>query len=200
MEKHYTSRLFYKKYPFKILVVRQCCKTDPDYHTGWTVANAKSWLEENDIDHRMYNQVIHKNKRKGIKILRSSVFVKTRAEFENCLKNWKANVFAVTAPYKDEHIQFLTENTEISIRPKLVYKKFRYIITIKKHWREDLSDFEDWLNQNFTRERAKYATNGWWPRLYLCEDSDLVLLKLTYDEKIGKLCIIYTFDELELKI
>ena len=69
MEKYYTSRLFYKKYPFKILVVRQCCKTDPDYLTGWTADNARAWLSENDIDHRMYNQVIHKNKRKGIKIL-----------------------------------------------------------------------------------------------------------------------------------
>jgi hypothetical protein len=199
MEKLYTSKLFYKKYPFKILIVRTYCKTDPDYHTGWTVQNAKNWLGEQTINHRMYNQVISKNKKKGIKIIRSSIFVKSRAEFEKCIDKWKADVFAVTSPYKDEHIQFLTENTEVSIRQKLVYKKFRYIITIKKHWREDIQDFEDWINANFTRDNAKYVTNGWWPRLYLRDENDLVLLKLAYDEKISKLCIIYTFDELESK-
>ena len=64
---------------------------------------------------------------------------------------------------------------------------------------EDISDFEDWLNQNLTRDRAKYTTNGWWPRLYLSDDNDLVLLKLTWSEKINNLCIVYTFDELESK-
>ena len=103
------------------------------------------------------------------------------------------------APYKDEHIQFLSENTEINIRQRLIWKKFRYVITIRRHWKEDMTDFENWLNSNLTRENAKYSSAGWWPRLYLKNDSDLVLLKLAYDEKISKLCIVYTFDELESK-
>jgi hypothetical protein len=201
MNKKHTTKLFYKKYPFKLAVVRKVMKTDPDYYQGWTVDNAREWLRDNGIDdYKMYNRIINKRARKNPIIIRSSLFIKTRAEFEKCLAAWKANVVEITTPYKDEHIQFLTANTEIIIRQKLIYKKFRYVIVIKRHWQEDLSDFENWLNDNFTRETAKYTTSGWWPKLYLQNDNDLVLLKLAYGEKISKLSIVYTIDELESKI
>jgi hypothetical protein len=197
MERYYTCKLFYKRFPYRILINRSINRKKPDYQTGYTVESATEFLKTHNIDHRMYNRVSGKSRI----TINSSIFLKTRNDFDVCLDKWRENVKSITAPYKEEHVQLLSGNTEIVIREKLLYNRFRYAVTFKASMYDDeRTEFENWLKSTFQQDSSNQSSTkymlGWQPRLYLNNDADLVLTKLTYSEHISNITIVYTLDEL----
>ena len=202
MQHNYTSKLFFGYYPYKISLARSGEITEPDYHVGWNVHNASVFLNTNGIKHRTYNQVTHSGKRQKLVTVNSSLFLATKSDFDRCVVMWQQYIQSVTAPFKDEHVDVLKDNTEIIVRSSLLYKRFRYVVIFKRHWNEDISDLVNWVTDSFVtipsaHATAKWHENGWQPRLYLANDSDLLLTKLTYGERIRRITVICTFDELE---
>jgi hypothetical protein len=198
MERYYTRKLFFKKFAYKILIAKT---GDSNWHSGYTIKDARQFFKDNNIEKRMYNQVVYARDYVTPITETSSVFLKNRRDFNLCLDKWRSDVQSITAPYKDEHVQFLTENSEILIRKTLLYRRFRYVIEFKRSYKEDITEFEKWLHESFSFTgddiSARYSTGSWWPKLYLRDEADFVLTKLTYGDKISSITIIYTFDELE---
>ena len=197
MERNHTSRLFFGKYPYKIEISVKGGKYDPPNHTIWTVMGAKKFLKSQSIANRMYSSFTSVNK---IRTTETSVFLSNKADFDRCVNLWQTYIKSVTEPYKEEHVNFLAENTEIILRPTLIYRRYRYIVLFKRAFKEDLSDITTWVNDTFTTypsksATAKYLLSGWNPRLYLVDESDLMLTKLTYGERIRSITMICIFDE-----
>ena len=201
MEQGYTSKLFYGKYAYKILISRSSKIGDPDFHSGWTVHNCQVWLKENNISHRMYNQVRYKGKnRKEVKV-KASLFLTSRQDYDACIMKFGSNVDAVISPYDDTHVDMLKDNTTIVVRSRYLYGKYKYVITFKRHWQQTVDDIDGWISLNLSGTNAggippKWHPGGWNPRLYLTNDADLMLAKLTWGERIKNITVVCTYDEL----
>lgn len=202
MQRNHTSKLYFGKYPYKITLARSAKLGDPDFNIGWTVHNAECFFKANGIKYRMYNQVRHTGKRETLVTINSSIFLCTQVDFDRCMAEWSGYVQSVTSPFKATHVDLLKDRTEIVVRSTLLFKRFKYVVLFKREYREDMSDVTSWVTDNFNLMPSKTATakwNGfsWWPRLYLTNESDLMLTKLTYGERIRGITVICTFDELE---
>lgn len=205
MKKSYTSKLFYRRYAFRILFTKCTTIGDPDYHKDWTVHNCKEWLESNHIEHRMYNKVRRtgrKNNPKTLVTVSSSLFLKNKLDFDHAVSKWKGNVDSVTCPYDESHVDILIDNTTVLIRKKLIYNRFRYIVVFRRKWQESIQDLEDWIVPTLIQQQdegreIKWVSNSWTPRLYLSDESDLVLVKLSWGERIKCVTLVKTIDEIE---
>jgi len=205
MRTTYTSRLFYNKYPYKIVFVRNATIGDPDYHLGWTIHNCKCWLDINNIDHRMYNRIQYLGRHDHPKtkvVVTGIVFLSSKKSFDKVIRKWKSVVDSVVIPYDQSHIDVLKNNTKILIRSTYLYNRFKYVVTFTRAWEESIDDLSEWIENSFLdRDQAdgeiKYAKNGWNPRIYLTSEADLVLTKLTWGERIKEITVVCTIDELE---
>jgi hypothetical protein len=200
MQKLYTSRLFYKKYPYRILLTRSVRMKDPQYHSDWTPFICQSYLNEKEVDYKIYSQVRHKGSEKNpIVIMNSSLFLKTRKDFDHCLSRWNSYVMSITVPFDDKSIEVLEKNTEVVIRQKLLFKKYRFVISFNRGYKEPLDDLNSWIEENLQAtvpDGYKWSPAGWRPRLYLCDESNLLLVKLTWGDKIRGITVVRTFDEI----
>jgi hypothetical protein len=155
----------------------------------------------------MYSRVRYQGKRRKPKTsvtITASLFLLNRAEFDACLARWPESVDSVTEPYDPSHVDVLKDNTTIIIRDELLYRRFRYVVVFSRRWDESIEDLSDWVKESFlSREdesSIKWKENGWNPRLYLSDESDLVLTKLSWGEKIRNIVVIRTHDELKASI
>ena len=203
MKTFHTSTLFYGKYPYRVRFFRQSSYGDHGYQTGWTLHNCKEWLFNNSIDHKIYSTFRYKGRQKQpdtiVKVL-SSVFVKTKIDFDRLISRWPDYIESITDPYSADHIDLLKNNLSTVLRKKLIYNKYRYaVIFYHDHWNESLSDLKDWiknhLNGNDSSEEVKFVDKSWNPRLYLNNNNDLVLTKLTWADKIKDVQVVRLYDE-----
>ena len=132
----------------------------------------------------------------------ASLFLRNKAEFDACLARWPESVDSVTEPYDPSHIDLLKDNTTVVIRDELIYRRFRYVVIFSRKWNESIEDLSDWVKESFLsrnedRSPIKWKENGWNPRLYLSDEGDLVLTKLSWGEKIRNIVVVRTHDELK---
>lgn len=182
---------------------------DPNYHQGWTVHNCKAWLEDNHVDNRMYNRIKYLGKKKNPKTMvnvSGSLFLATKKAFDDAVAKWRTDIDSVVVPYDQSHVDVLKNNTTILIRSRYLYGRFKYVVTFSKKWNEPIDDLANWVVESFRSPSAtpgnaageiKYSTSGWFPKLYLSDESDLVLTKLTWGERIKDIAVVCTLDELE---
>jgi hypothetical protein len=206
MQRHHTSKLFYGIYPFKISLALSCKNGELGSHQGWTIRNCQNHLSANTIEHRMYNTVRYKGKYSNpnaMVIMNSSLFLKNRSDFDACVKLWKDNIEAVTSPYDDSCIDLLKDRTELVVRNRLLYKHYRYAVSFKRAYKEPIDDLHNWINDSFFADNncdaVKWHPNSWNPRLYIKDEADLVLTKLTWGEKIHQITVVCLLSEINAK-
>lgn len=193
MKTSYISKLFYNKYAYKLVLSMTMPYIDyKSQKNDWTVFNCKRWLADNNIKYRMYSDI---NTIKGRKrhsnstvTITSKIYVDNKASYDLCLHRWKSVITEISIPRDDNHLSLLKDNATVVIRDTLIYKKYKYAITLIKKWNDDLSTVFEWIEDNFINQtdtsRAKLSKRGWRPRLYLYSNDDLVLFKLTWAEYI----------------
>ena len=199
MQKNYTSRLFYKKYPYKITFHRTGNIDSKSWMKEWTPHNCIKLLERKKIDFRVYTKIkIQKRKRQVT--VNMSLFVGNQDEYDYCIKKWNKFIDSVTEPYNQTHVDILKDNTHIVIREKLIYQRYKYVVNFRRTWRLNVDDINAWIASNFKNalaiQAAKYVGYGWNPRLYLANEEDLVLVKLTWAERIRQITVVRTLNEL----
>lgn len=217
MKTNYTKQLFYKKYPYKISIVRNTTFKSRDYFNGWTVVGCKEWMSRNDIEYRIYSNIdyndSHDHKQcytvslpKYSKVaITASIFVTTKKNFDKAVAEWKDIIGSVTVPYDDTHIKILENDRSVIIRKTLMYKKYRYVVSFKTTWngwgQPVTINAAEWVNDSFTPnaipDTFKCYIYGNNPRLYLINEDDLMLVKLSLNEEITRIIEILTFDELK---
>jgi hypothetical protein len=203
MKTFHTSTLFYGKYPYRVRFSRQASYGEYGYQKGWTLYNCKEWLFNNSIDHKIYGTFRYKGRSKQpdtIVKATASVFVKTKTSFDQLVSRWPDYVESVTEPYSSDHVDLLKNNLSIILRKKLIYNKYRYsVIFYHDHWNESLSSLKEWidanLNERLSSNDVKFVDTSWNPRLYLNNDDDLVLTKLTWADKIKDIQVVRLYDE-----
>lgn len=207
MQRVNTSRLFFGKYPYKIVLTRTGNPSDPSWIDGWTPRSCHKWLKQKKINHRVYTRV--NPKPHDLTAFFMSIFVETEAEFKKIKSEFSQYVSSVTEPAEKSHVDILKDNTNTIIRNSLLYKRFRYVVcfTKKYHYLQQVENDElhAWIAETFLAstkdgevkwDRFKWHQMGWNPRLYLSDENDLVLVKLTWAERIRSITIVHTYDEL----
>lgn len=203
MQNTYTSKLFFAKYPYRLMLSRNTEIGDPGYHSGWTIHNCRAWLLDKNISHRIYGQVDYN----GLKhdpstkvTVKASIFLEKKEDFDACVEKWKIHAISSTVPYDQKHVDALKANSRILVREKLIYRKYRYVVVFRRRWGEDVSDIAGWANGNLASSDGsgewKMATSGWNPRLYLINEDDFVLTKLTWGDRIKEVMLVRIHSEL----
>lgn len=192
------SRLFYGKFPYKVTFRRESNINDHSYHTGWTPFNCKTWLTENAIEHRMYNQVLGAKKKSNVRI-KGSLFLMKSDDLDIVKKKWGKFIDSITEPYSEDHVDILKENTKILIRTKPIYGKYRYVVKFRRTWADKLLDVDEWIVSNLgsTGEKIKWTKEMWIPTLYLSLESDFFLVKMAWSDKILETYSVLTINDLE---
>lgn len=214
MRTNYTSKLFYRIYPYKITIARNTVIDSPQYFIGWNVAGCKRWMTYNNIEHRIYSNIEYidkryKHKSKHVKtnkvIISASIFVKTKKDFDKVVAEWPDIIDSITIPYDTKHINVLKDDRSVIIRKTLLYKKYKYVVTFKSYWdavsKKPSNNVEEWFKESFYPSTARDTYNtyiyGYNPRVYLKNDDDLLLIKLSLDDEITNIVEVRTFDELK---
>ena len=188
MNKSYTSKLFHKKFPYKIVFYRVDSIPDKTWSSEWNPTKFKKWLDKNNIEFRLNTRVRVAKRTRQVKI-KMVVFLHDKKWYDTCLKKHKKYIESVTEPYINGHIDLLKDNTTIIIREQLLYNRYRYVVNFRRTWQQDVADITAWIKDTFknslySKELVKVVLTGWNPRIYLKNQEDLVLIKLTWGERI----------------
>jgi len=131
-----------------------------------------------------------------------SVYLADDAVFDALLSSDLAEMITwVSKPASKLHKELLLSNTEIIIRDTLLYKRFRYKINFSCGWkRESYKELVYWLNNSFAEKKhgrkGEWLLQGRWsPSLFLVDESDLVLVKLSQSELIVSVTRVDLFTE-----
>lgn len=202
MQKIYSSRLYFKKYPYKINFIRSGNASSSDWTKDWTPHNCQKWLNEQSIDFRVYTKISLQRKKKRVTV-RMSLFVPTRNDYDKCIKKYSSFIESITEPFDESHVEILKANTQIVIREKLIYEKYKYVVNFRRTYNQPIDDIDDWVGENFYKTEedylqldVKWVGYGYNPRLYLKNKEDLVLVQLTWGERIKQITIVQTLSEL----
>jgi len=139
--------------------------------------------------------------RKTINVI-FSVYISDDQLFETLKKSQYAGMIAwISKPASQLHKELLLSNTEILLRDNLLYKRFRYRIDLRVGFRrEKAEELVRWVNNNFegrpAGRKGDYMLSGNWNMsLYLIEESDLVLVRLSQSENIRSVMRVDLFSE-----
>lgn len=197
------GKLFFGRFPYKVCFQRQEHITDPNYHNGWTIFNCKTWLEENAIEYRMYNQILKNTKKSGRKskkqaMVKGCLFLMTRQDVDSVLEKWPTSVDAIEEPFDETHIDILKENTRTIIRTRLMYGRYRHVVKFRRIWNETASDINEWISDNLdmSDDNMKWRKDRWNPTLYLISEADLFLVKMAWQDRISEILTILTVNDL----
>ena len=203
MKREYTSKLFYGKYAYKILISHRGKAADAAKSIGWTIHSCRLWLTEQNITHRMYNQIKLVGKGRRDVHVKSSLFLNDKSAFDECMKEFADIITHVVEPYDESHVDVLKDNTTILVRKNLLFNRFKFVVIFKRGWNDPfISEIDKWILENFLAKNSstkdvKWNQNGFNPRLYLIDDSDLMLVKLTWGDRIKTITVIITHSELD---
>jgi len=203
MKRTHTSQLFYGRYPYRITIIAAIRNEASGSKSTWTVSGCKKWLQENAIDHKIrasFGGIRRRYKSKPL-VLKCNLFLRNRDDVDRCLGKWPTEVDSIVEPLADSHVAYLENNTATVIRKKLTYGKFRYVVRFGYRYDQSADGLHEWVKQTFLDRPAsdppiKYRHSRWWPILYLADESDLVLTKLSWNDAIKTVTIIRTYDEL----
>lgn len=104
--------------------------------------------------------------------------------------NFKEYCTWASIPITSEHKELLLNNVEIVFRDKLLYNRFRYKIIFSLGWkREKLAEIDDWIKNQFenrinSRKGDYFTTGSWLLSLYLKDETDLTMVRLSLNEHI----------------
>lgn len=199
MQKNYTSRLYYGKYPYKINFHKTGNLDSKSWIKEWNPHSCIKLLKKKNIEFRIYTKVKVQKRKRQVTVT-MSLFLGNKHEYDYCIKKWNKFIDSVTEPYAQSHVDILKNNTHIVIREKLIYQRYKYVVNFRRTWRQDVDDINAWIAINFkntiVEKHAKWVGYGWNPRLYLFNEEDFVLVKLTWAERIRQITIVRTLDEL----
>jgi len=203
MKEQITSKLYYGKYAFVAEI--DCIYKDS--------AKILEWLKRKNIDfkHRStpkfnrgpFNWYIPRCRCLVRQIL-IKLYLRTKDDYELVCKKYKSNLSSIIKPHNEEHEDLLRMGMNVIYRKKLLYNKYRYTITFKGSYQSN--DVGKWLKQ-FVKDESevgsrKISRNSSYDYnrhclLYLTTEDDVVLVKLTWSEKIQRINVIRTFDEFD---
>ena len=200
MKEEITTKLYYGRYAYIVIL---------DHKYG-NIEKVTKWLKKQDIDfklrskgkrsplHTYWYYSINKNRKVYTKI-----FVRGQEDFDKICAKYKSLVYGVTKPQNEQHEEILNNLMNVIYQDKLLYNKYSYVVNFKGAY--ESNDVGRWVNQfvkdapaeNLRKIQRNLYTWNPSSRLYLSAEEDVVLVKLTWSDKIKSITHIQTFDALK---
>lgn len=208
MQKTYTTRLFFRRYAYKVVLEDVINKSHIGAH--WMSPRImRRWFFDSQIAYKLvwdtdWAAYFAGNDSRS----RVRIYLDNERDYETVLSEFNKHVIQVSTPYHPSHIELMKSNALMRIQPKLVYGKFRYTI-IFKTWlspaiAEDLSAWVknslDYENKSAVKWVQTLPMSNVWsysPRLYLRDEADLIMVKLAWKDEIKQIQIIMLQSEAE---
>lgn len=185
-----TQKLYFKKFVYCIkLSFQETGSSAKKFRGNPHIRSVKTLLEDSGVPHRTRLDW-HILSKKTISIT-FSVYLSDPVVFQLLMTGAHAQHIAwVSQPASDLHRDLLLSNTEILIRPRLLYGRFKYKVHLRTGFkRQDQKPIMDWLEQSFGhRPRGKQGdwmvTGSWLFSVYLRDDADLMLLRMVWGDNM----------------
>lgn len=199
MIKNNTSRLYFGQFPYKICLSRSGPVNYRMWKSGWNPVNCLKLLKRKKSSFRVYTR-IRWQKRKSQIVYKMYLFLSSKLDYDIFVKKYSKYIESITEPYSDHHVDLLKENTHVILRENLIYKKYRYVVNFRRAWHQSIDDIDKWVNDNFYKNIGcgdiKWHPYGYNPRIYLKNQEDLVLIKLTWGDRIRQITWVQLLNEL----
>lgn len=176
-----STKTWYGKYSYKLVLYNV-----PIY-------KLRGWLIELGIDHSVRYHSCSKT---------CMVFITRPDDMEKVANAFATYVIEKHSPASAAVARFMELNSNVEIRKNLLYKKFRYRISFRYQWGDVGSTYmmqwiEDRLDPKDGGETWACLNNRYYPRLYLTNDSDMMMLSMSADpDKIKKIVTIRLLSEI----
>lgn len=184
MQINYTSKLFFKKYAYKVVL---SCQT-----TGrrWTWRSHKMPQEFQSVQdwceaHAAGQFHISRRYQGGSKKYsdwHQNVYLQSADHKDALIKHQAASVHEVWQPLDSDHLQSLDVRNVIEVRDQLIYRKYAHVIYFKYDAHGELWNWLETLMEGSQVSVLKGST--WWPKVYSSDLDDVRMIQLSYPERI----------------
>lgn len=179
------SRLFWNKYSFKVVVL--------------TKSTFSSWRDESKRNRELISilrhcpEVTDTSWRYISNYDNVVLFFEQQVDFDHFIEKYKGNIREVWKPVCNEQTKLLNDDHKLVVRDKLFFSKFDWCVTFQLVDSIARADIRDWTEGFFeihdgplSTERLHYS-DGRHIKLYLCDESDVLMVKLAQSGRIRKI-------------
>ena len=122
--------------------------------------------------------------------IRFSVYLSDEHEYLHMMKEHAAVITWSSRPVNALHSRLLLDKTEIQFKDQLLFNRFRYKASFRVGWRKEVrAEVVNWLRSQFGdrlhgRKGEWLYLDSWNPNLYLLDDMDLTMVRLSLGEHV----------------
>jgi len=177
----YTGKLLYGRYAYHARTVKI---------TREERLALRRWVKENcEGSHRFLNTSNT-----------LSVYLSEKSDHQRLVDAHGSVMGHIRSPANDQHEALLKQGNHIEVRDKLYYNRYRYRVGFRGAWREAtrrelLDDIRTALHDP-GKNKQDYQVSGRDCTLYLGQDTDFTMVRLSMGDRIWQTTVAYTFDEL----
>lgn len=184
MNINYTSRKFYKKYIYKLVLNASADRISSSYWgTPAALKVLPRWIEANwpDLDCKITNryQGTSGNDVKYHQV----IYLNDISARDSIMAEFAAKIISVWQPFDQKHADELEIRNVVVPRTSLLFNKYQCAVYFKYDRKAQL---HTWLLDYFANsDSARVAGDPWWPRVYLNDDAEIAAIKLTWPDTIN---------------
>lgn len=205
----YPVKLMYRKYAFNakidvILPPNTRFSTISRKDREIALIEIRKWLADHCTDeyrtNTTWNRTLSKDRANFVHVCHFSAFFKERIDFDGFVDQYRERLTATTLPINKEHEDLLRSGTNVEIRQKLFYNKFRYRVNFKGGWgggyaRRHITETVYSHVHDESKHKQDYLLTIRDCTLYLEHLHDLMAIKLSIGDLITRLTMVNTFEE-----
>lgn len=184
MNINYTSRKFYKKYIYKLVLGAAAERITSSYWgTPVALQVVPTWVSTHfaDLDCRITNRF--QNTRGNDVNYHQVIYLSDSDARDRILAEFAPRVLSVWQPFDKQHADNLEIRNVLVPRTSLLFNKYQYAVYFKYDRKAQL---QPWLLDYFANiTSVKVAGDKWWPRVYLNDDAEIAAIKLTWPDTIS---------------
>lgn len=183
MKINYTSKKFFKKYIYKLVLEVSATRPFSRYFGNPSeLMQVPNWIASHlpNLDCKITNRFQNSN---GNDVHYHQVIYLADLDAKNTLQQQFAGVLTeVWQPLDQNHANELEIRNLLTVRQDLLFKKYKMAVYFKYDRKGELYK---WLKEYFADSAtAKVSGSSWWPRLYLNDDGEITVIKLSWPDSI----------------
>lgn len=185
MKIHYVSKLFYKKYAYKVVLN---CQTSGN-RWFWRRSDVlpqefqqvQDWCETH-VQGQFKIQRRYQGGSKKHSDWHQNVYLGSADHKDALIAHAGAAVNEVWQPLDDDHLQSLDVRNVIEVRDSLIYGKYSHVVYFK--YNRD-GELWKWLEALLVEsDVSDLKGDRWWPKVYSTDLDDVRMIQLSYPERI----------------
>lgn len=160
----------------------------------------KDWLTSNCIGkHKSVASWSTSHNESGLsKICQMRVYLDNTADLDAFIDAHRDSVISAKSPINERCEALIRAGVILDVRDSLYYNRFRYKIHFRKWWdtstrKQITSSVRDMLHDR-SKKKQEYLISRYGASLYLSNEEDLVIVKMSMSDVISKITYVVTGD------